>query len=161
MRGGKVFFFLFLRRRRLKKIKGVKNQNGNDICHQQRPAPCQPLMRLFFPKSEPARLRICIANGPRTGPFHKCAGGPEHSSHTHPNLLFHPPWTPNLPTPCTPSLNVSSPPKRLNRSSGGGGLTSSRADSPERAHTVGALFQQQGLGRLQVSGRRHAAGCGV
>lgn len=33
-----------------------------------------------------------------------------------------------------------------------GSLTLSRADSPEQAHTVGALFQQQGLGRVRVRG---------
>lgn len=32
-----------------------------------------------------------------------------------------------------------------------------QADSPEQAHTVGALFQQQGLGRVRVKGRRRAA----
>lgn len=53
-----VFFF-----GQVWKKKGVKNQNGNDICHQRWPALCQPLMR--FSQSKPARdgseLQICTA----------------------------------------------------------------------------------------------------
>lgn len=35
--------------------KGVKNQNGNDICHQRWPALCQPLMRRS--QRKPGRVR--------------------------------------------------------------------------------------------------------
>lgn len=46
-KGGGFFFSKRSRSRFAKKKKGVKNQNENDICHQRRPALCQPLMRLF------------------------------------------------------------------------------------------------------------------
>lgn len=131
-----------------KRVGGVKNQNGNDICHQRRPALCQPLMRLF--------------------PKWTCKGG-----NLHCKFAAHWPfsqvdgragaWFPHRPNPSFgPTIKAQPPhslltpacPKGLSRSHGGGGRTLSQADSPEPAHTVGALFQQHGLGRVRVKGRR-------
>lgn len=156
-KGGGVFWggFFWRRRPSFGKKKGVKNQNGNDICHQRRPALCQPLMRLF-PKwaCEAGDLHCkCAAHRPFSQVDKRAGGRFPHTPHP----SFRPPINAQPPR----SLLTSARPKGLNRSHGGGGLTLSQADSPEQAHTVGALFQQQGLGRVRVKGRRRTAltGC--
>lgn len=110
-----------------------------------------------FSQSEPARGRICIANWQRTGPFHKWTGGPGAWFPHTPHPSFIPPPD-KRPTPHHPvRKKTSARPSGPNRSHGGGGP----AFSPEQAPTVGALFQQQGLGRVRVKGRGPAAltGC--
>lgn len=152
--------FLFRGEGRVWKKKGVKNQNGNDICHQQRLASCQPLMRLF-PKWACKRGDLhckLAAHWPFLQVDRRAGAWFPHTPHP----SFPPPHTHTqnkCPTPL--SLLTSACPKGLNRSHGGSGLKLSQADSPEQAHTVGALFQQQGLGRVGVKGRRPTAltGC--
>lgn len=102
---------VFLRRRRLKKkIKGVKNQNGNDICHQRRPAPCQPLMRLFFPYKwacDAADLHCkCAAHRPFS---QVCRRATARFPHT-PQSVIPPPD--GRPTPPPPGLPPLTPPQR-------------------------------------------------
>lgn len=114
---------------------------------------CASLSRSFS-QSEPPRGEICIANWQSTGPFHKWTGGSGHGSHTQPIRHSAPDQRPtpprSHPTSAWPSIAAWVE----------GSLTLSRADSPEPAHTVGALFQQQGPGGgggVRVRGRRPTA----
>lgn len=155
-KGGGFFFSKRSRSRFAKKKKGVKNQNENDICHQRRPALCQPLMRLF-PKwaCKRTNLHCKLAAHWPFSQVDRRAGGmvPTHT----PSVIHSAPPT-NAQPPTIPSeKKTSARPSGPNRSHGGGGP----AFSPEQAPTVGALFQQQGLGRVRVKGRGPAAltGC--
>lgn len=159
-KGGGFFFSKRSRSRFAKKKKGVKNQNENDICHQRRPALCQPLMRLF-PKwaCKKTNLHCKLAAHWPFSQVDRRAGGmvPTHT----PSVIHSAPPT-NAQPPTIPSeKKTSARPSGPNRSHGGGGPAFSQADSPEQTHTVGALFQQQGLGRVRVKGRGPAAltGC--
>lgn len=100
----KLFFFQERNRPCLGKKKGVKNQNGNDICHQRRAAAAlpRPLMRLF------TKWMICIAN---RQPVHRTLftsgqAGRGHGSHTHP--IRH--SAPSDKTPQPPCLLGAAPP---------------------------------------------------
>lgn len=104
---GLFFLFLSWRRKRLFGKKGVKNQNGNDICHQRRPALCQP----FTLRGGRSALQI----GRALGLFHKWTGGSGHGSHTQPIRHSAPD---KRPTP--PPRSRLTGPKALNSSLGGG-----------------------------------------
>lgn len=141
--------FSFWRRKRLFGKKGSRIKmgmtfaiSGGQLCASHSRS---------FSQSEPPRGEICIANWQSTGPFHKWTGGSGHGSHTQPIRHSAPDQRPtpprSHPTSAWPSIAAWVE----------GSLTLSRADSPERARTVGALFQQQGLGRVRVRGRRPTA----
>lgn len=120
-----------------------------------------PAIDAPFPKVSLQEDGSALQIGSALALFTSGQAGRGHGSHTHPiRHSFRPPD--KRPTPHHPvRKKTSARPSGPNRSHGGGGPAFSQADSPEQAHTVGALFQQQGLGRVRVKGRGPAdlTGC--
>lgn len=116
-----------------------------------------PAIDAPFPKVSLQEDESALQIGSALALFTSGQAGRGHGSHTHPiRHSFRPPD--KRPTPHHPvRKKTSARPSGPNRSHGGGGP----AFSPEQAPTVGALFQQQGLGRVRVKGRGPAAltGC--